>query len=220
MISLDICLNGARSYVQGTQLIARSAEALAEARPGAAITLRSAAFHRMTDRHVDLSIGAEAEQVGDPIGVLNFGSNDAPEVAYLYEPGATAPRRDIAVAAAWDKCAADHDGVLSAGFELSGLHTGEDLLVAIVQTVKGLHEALAEDVKDVWLTGFRSANIPMAGPFPDPEGVLQLQSRRVMKSDGVWQTLQMASFVGRQGGDPIRAAVTFSFKSKALTHVD
>lgn len=220
MIPIDVYLNGKRTYVQGTQLIARGAEALAKAYPDTAIEMRSATFHQMSDQTVSLSIGAETDNMGSPIGQLIFSANEEQKTVYLYQTGEIAPRRDISVDAESKKRGDSHDGALSADFQLSGLKTGEDLIVAIVQTVKGLHEALAEDVTDVWLTGFRSANIPMADEFPVTAGELQLRSRRTIKNDDLWQTILMASFVGSNGSSPMQTAVTFSFKSKSLTHVN
>ncbi|MGI3167283.1 3-oxoacyl-ACP synthase III family protein [Pseudooceanicola sp. 200-1SW] len=65
--------------------------------------------------------------------------------------------------------------------------------MAVVQIVKGLHEALGADVHDVWLTGFGSANIPF-NPFPATAGRLDVRFRRGMRGEEGWQTLMMTSF--------------------------
>lgn len=224
--SLDVFLNGARSYVQGTQMIARSAEHLASLGPSDAPLpeLQTAVFHRISDRGVTIREGqavSPKDAPDDLLGALVFAHGDARIGLHLVEAQDTAPRRDAPHAGRWSEQTAARQGALSTAFDVEGLKTGEDLLVAIVQTVKGLHEALAADVHDVWLTGFRSANVPLAGPLPSTSGVLSLQSRRVMKGPDVWQTLQMASFAPTDATMPeVRAAVTFSFKSQELTHVD
>lgn len=219
---LDVILNGKRQYVQGTQMIARSAEIAAAQKDSSPVILQAATFHRITDKAVQLHPGMPDDNSSKDrlLGTLSFVSDSALTHYTLLERQNTAPRGEIAPRATWTRRNCPDEGRLSAAFDVDGLEQGEDLLVAIVQTIKGLHESLAPDVQDVWLTGFRAGNIPMSGTLPFHAGILTIQARRSMKGDGIWQTLQMASFVPANDAPPLRVAVTFAFKSETLSHVD
>lgn len=219
-IALDVCLNGARDYVQGTQMIARAAEIAARDR--GPVTLAAAAFHRITDRTVALAPAeAAAEDDEAPLGTLVFTRPDGTRADYrLLAEAAAAPRRAISVEPSWREIDGARQGPLSTAFALSGLGDGEDFLVSVVQTIKGLHEALAADVHDVWLTGLRGASVPMAAPFPVADGTLTLACRRMMPGRDSRQSLLMADMAGPDGGRVAAAAVTFSFRTEATIHVD
>lgn len=219
--ALDVCLNGRRDYVQGTQMVARSADHFAAAGAGP-VVLSAAAFHRITDREVGIVTGTPGPDLAEhALGTLRFtGADGAPLDAVLVAGPGAAPRRDIPVTATWEEIAGTRTNALSTAFALGGLARGEDFLVALVQTVKGLHEALADDVRDVWLTGLRGARIPLSGPFPVPRGRLDLEFRRLMPGTGTRQSLLMAAFSGEDGTPVARTAVTFSFRTEAPVHVD
>lgn len=221
---LDVCQNGTRDYVQGTQMVARAADCLA-AETGRAPVLQAATFYRITDKGVGLvpctaDTAHDTTAMPDLLGTLVFGDEDGPRHFQLVEMTDPAPRRALDVAARWSEIDGARSTKLSSRYAITGVARGEDFLNAIVQAVKLLHEDLADDVRDVWLTGFRSANIPMSDDFAVSDGTLVIQARRAMNTDAVWQTLQMVRFLDPNDQPVAQAAVTFTFKSESLDHVD
>lgn len=217
MQALDVFLNGKRSYVQGTQLIARVVD-LAAADGTGPWLVKSATFQKMTDRTVTAT-----EQDAGPddavLGTIALSSEQGNKTFTLYDTDQPAPRASATPLASWTEMPDARQGPLTTKYDITGLTTGEDYLVAVVQIVKALHEDLADDVSDVWLTGFRSATIPFA-PFPATHGQLDISFRRSMKGEEGWQTLMMTTFESPQCAAPVRAAVTFFFRSEQFSHVN
>ena len=214
---LGVFLNGSRTYVQGTQILARSAEAVFEDGSG---LLRQATFHSITDRLVTLT---PADQAADlpaaPLGraVYEDAQGNALSVVWHAQDGA-APRADRPLSCTWRRQDQGQAHPLSARFALAGLTSGEDYLNALIQAIKGLHDALAEDVHDIWFTGLRRADIPM-GPFPASSGTLTITGDRLMGRDGAFQSIQRTCFEDGTGLS-INGVVTFAFKSKGFSYVD
>ena len=214
---LDVFLNGSRTYVQGTQIIARSSEALFGQGRG---VLRQATFHKITDRLVtmvqsDLAQDFSGTSVGR--GIFENEAGVTMPVTWFEQDG-PAPKYDRPPTCKWLRQDCEQTHRLSAKFSLAELQNGEDFLVALIQTIKELHSALADDVTSIWFTGLRRANIPVTA-FPVSSGTLTICGERFVGRDGEFQSMQRISFEQGQG-DPVTAVVTFAFKSKEFSHVD
>lgn len=218
MKALSVFLNGSRDYVQGTQMMARAMEMAVAQAPGPHV-LTSATFHRITDRGV-LVAKAGIADAAESLGKIQLTTGAGALAFDLVEGPDPAPRQSVAVAPTWHEEPEARQGPLTTRFTVDGLCTGEDYLIAVVQILKQLHERLAPDVTDVWMTGFRSANIPFDPAFPAAKGTLETTCRRSMHGETSWQTLTLTSFTNHTLAVPIRAAITFAFKSGTVTHVN
>ncbi|MFM7694456.1 MAG: hypothetical protein ACKO7U_09195, partial [Actinomycetota bacterium] len=90
--TLEVGLRGTRNYVQGSQILARTAEIIARDHPDAALV--TAKFTRITLRGVELVVGeGEAPSGGDEIGRGQFLAGDERlPVRWFEVPGPEAPR--------------------------------------------------------------------------------------------------------------------------------
>ena len=217
---LPVFLNGARDYVQGTQIISRLAGAVSD---GSELTLHSVDFHKITDRVV---YAAERDatdwekESGDVLGRVVFSASQQQRRFVLLQGVDVAPRKSIAENARWQELTDQRKGRLTTTFWIDNLQTDEDFLIAVVQTLKLLHEALADDVSDVWLTGMRASNIPMGGAFPVSAGNLSLTENRVMRRGLQWQSMCTARMYAQDGTDIASVAVSFAFKVEGEIHAD
>ncbi|MBM7069029.1 hypothetical protein [Actibacterium sp. 188UL27-1] len=213
---LTVVLNGSRSYVQGTQMLARAAEALSSSGD---VALRQAVFQNITDHGVAMTVlGPSDTPPTDAIGRAQFADADGTQINVSFEkqPG-IAPRGDIPAGCKWSLINGAGNHPLDAEYELAGLKTGEDVLVALIQTIKERHQTLAGDVTDIWFTGLRRADLQMAH-FPAPDGTLKITYNRLMGQDGEYQTMQLVHFNGTSGHG-FEAVVSFAFKSQDFTNV-
>lgn len=184
--TLSLILNDGRDYVQGTQILGRTSEFLL---PHGALSLTSAAFHRISDHSVTL-ISAQ-EFFGDTarlLGKASFSAADAQsiEVVFVEEDG-RAP-----VSARPENCdyeMIEQTGDLDARFRLSQISNIEDFLVGLVQSVKGLHANLGPDVHDIWFTGLRRTNLQIGDGQIPATGFLALSEMRRLPSPGGTQTM-------------------------------
>lgn len=208
--SPDVFLNGKRDYVQGTQMLSSAARLVAEHFDPAA-TLKSAAFHEITDRTIQVSFGEPPVDAANVLGNCQFAS-DVPECrnAVFLAGEDQAPRRDVPPACTYERLPDDFDHVLSANWRVDRVGGLEDALVAIVQTVKSQHEKIGLGVSDIWFTGLRAARLPLANPVPGGVDRLELRFRRFASRELQHQSLQTIEFV--ESG--LSAAVTFAFKTE------
>lgn len=211
---LPVFLNGSRTYVQGTQILARTADAIAF---DGEVVLKQAVFQNITDRGVAIAEAPGPTETA--LGRAQFTTADGETRAVNWVAlGEGAPRKSVSLPCRWAKTDTASDHPLSATFDIENLSSGEDYLNALIQSIKGLHDALASDVRDIWFTGLRRSNIPLPG-FPETKGTLHLTFDRIMGRDGEYQSIQRTKFEGASG-QVIEAVVTFAFKSEEFTHVD
>ncbi|MEO1308199.1 MAG: hypothetical protein AAFV38_09805 [Pseudomonadota bacterium] len=218
---LEVFLNGKRTYVQGTQLVARATEfaAKTEKEP---LTVSAAAFQRITDKLVFIRPGAPQKSGEDDkeLGSLVLRGSDGPLNYTFVEGSEEAPRRDVPPACTYALVAGSQSDVLSGTFEIAGLSTPEDYLVALVQSVKQLHEGISDSVHDIWFTGLRAANLPVTHPFPCATGRLTLSYRRLMQGEDAWQSLLAVEMTDPDGAPVTKSAISFAFKSETRPNVD
>ena len=220
LFSPDVFLNGKRTYVQGTQMLSRAAEIVAaEDMPGA--LLKTAAFHAISDKSIDIALADEAPEGRRDLGFCQFTvPAGATLKAIFLERDETAPRRDVPPACTYTRMDNAHDHVLSGDWQVEGAASLEDLLVAIIQTVKSQHEDIGRGVHDIWFTGLRGAALPASGAFATGKGQIQTRFARYIGRDGQYQSLQSVTLVPADGGAEMRFPLTFAFKTERPLDAD
>jgi hypothetical protein len=193
--SLDVFLRGERDYVQGTQIIARVSEVLT---PQPHI-FRQAEFHRKTVNLVACKPDGTAG-ISDDLGRVYFQSGSNPELKSfaLSELSAIAPRVDLPISVlivrrsgpVFGPDSGNADAPDCTVWDWSGVSDFEDMLNAIVQIIRAEHSVRWPECSDIWLTGFRRCNLPVAKPACD-EGSFELfLGRRLAGSRvGSFQTI-------------------------------
>lgn len=177
---LEVFLRGERDYVQGTQMIARVADA-ASLEGG---VFQQAEFHRKTLNRVALDVDGAATPE-DTVAKVHFqAQGQAGLQSYsLCELPDQATRRDIplpiAVARQSGPDASFADATDASIWQWRDAQGFEDVLNAIVQIIRGEHSVRWPGSRDVWLTGFRRLNLPVA-PAKASAGTMQLKLWRRM----------------------------------------
>lgn len=220
LISPDVFLNGKRSYVQGTQLLSRAAEYVhGQISPGA--KLKTAAFHTITDRLVDIAFAEQSGELDRELGFCQFVTASAePLKAIFLEGPDVAPRRDVPPACRYTRVDSDLGHVLSGDWDVENAHSLEDVLVALIQTIKSQHEDIGAGVHDIWFTGFRGAMLPLSAPFPTGKGLIRLRFARYMGNAEQYQSMQTVTLIpdGEEASKPF--PVTFAFKTESPIDAD
>jgi hypothetical protein len=210
-VPLEVFLNDGRSYVQGTQMLGRAAELVLAEHPAA--SLKSAAFHRITDKLVSASVLAPGTKPAeDALGSAEFHTGDATcQIAFI-EGADIAPPDVVPPACTYTPTGAAQDSPLSADYRLGSVRSFEDMMVALIQTIKKQHDALPGEIRDIWFTGLRGSAIP--APFSAPEGLLEIRFMRLMGKDGAYQSLQKVTYTPEGAEALFSGAITFAFKSE------
>jgi hypothetical protein len=219
IVPLDVFLNGTRNYVQGSQILARTAELM---RPVfGSLNLTEFTFKRTSINLVGVSLADDSaanvpQSTAPPIGDALFKSDQKPIRAKFVELPAAAPKADLPETVTLKL---ESGGTAGNGcFAFRGAVSFEDALRTIVQAVKKLHEALAQDARDIWLTGMRAAAIPIDKGFQDADGEIAVELVRLMRSPPQYQTLNKVTISERDGGlAPF--FVTFALRSDRGVHV-
>jgi hypothetical protein len=214
ILPLNVFLNGTRNYVQGSQILARTAEII-QPTPGHALALTEFAFKHTTINLVGVSLAdarlSAEDQIAAPVlGEALFASAQSSIRARFVELSASAPRADLPETVTLKLESGGTKG--NGRFKFSGAFSFEDALRTIVQAVKKLHEALAEDAGDIWLTGMRAAAIPIDTGFPDKVGEIVVELVRLMRTPPQYQTLNRVT-IAADGASLASFFVTFALRS-------
>lgn len=200
---LAVVLNGARTYVQGSQMLAGAAAHAREILGAEALV--SCAFRRITDRLVALRIGEESRV--SSVGSAEFLSPAGRIVIQFEELEAEAPRAEVS-----EPVFLAPDGDLRVGFHQAQGLAG--LVAGIVQSVKAFHERRFPGSWDIWFTGLRGTALPLAEDVSS--GDITIELKRVIGAAPTFQSL--TSVVLRAGAREWRFPVTFAFKSEGACH--
>jgi len=209
--TLDVCFRGNRTYIQGSLILSLAAETVGELKSA---TVAKCKFSTITDKGVYLRLENEASQDGhELIGEAVFKSDDETVIAYFFEdPDVTPPRQD------------DRPSLLSKldRFDkLNGLAAYDiepildDLVAAVVEAVKALHQDISEDVYDIWFTGFSGAKFPVNSVDIASKGEIEIKNVMHRGSPEQYQTLFRVS-VRPEGDakDEFAFMLTFAYKTK------
>jgi hypothetical protein len=203
--SLPVALRGTRDYVQGSQILARTAEVIAEGTPSA--TLQTAKFTRITDRGVEVAIG-DGESAGPEIGTARFTTADGPITARFFEvPGDQAPPIDD-VPRATAELATGPGGAGRCTYAIRG--DFESYLAAVIEFVKAVHAARADQVTDIWFTALAGAALPL-DPVYATRGSMTLEPKVERMAGDRLQTLGVLSTkTDADGAGPPPFQISFS----------
>lgn len=205
---LQVCLNSGRPYVQGTQMLARAADWLAQVGETQDVTFTACAFRAITDKGVAIGPAhPTAEQSDALIGTASFSVADDPLEIGFYETDMPAPTDNIDEPCAYELIEGSSKDTVQI-FEIAEMHGFEGLLVAMVQCLKTVHTELAADVHDIWFTGLRGAAIPCGSAYADAR--LTLTRARMMGKSPNWQSLTKMEVAGLSERPSL---MSFAFKS-------
>jgi len=201
---LEVGLRGTRDYVQGSQILARTAEIVAADHPDAVLV--SAKFTRITRQGVVAAFGADAaEGAGEEIGRGRFDlGGERLEVRWHERPGPEAPRIDD-VPGSTSGLAPDGEGGGTCAFAIGG--SFESYLAAVIEFVKALHAGRGERVTDIWFTALMGARLPVGDAYP-ATGALTATAEVERVAHGRLQTLSLVDTTG--DGAPPRYQICFS----------
>jgi hypothetical protein len=139
--ALDVFLNGNRNYVQGTQILARTAE-LIQLMSGDAFSLSEFAFKQMTLNLVGVSLSEQEPESDEPaIGAAIFTSARSRLYARFVDLGTRAPRANVPETIALCLIAGGADG--NGRFSFAAASSFEDGLKIQIVSMLGLGEALS-----------------------------------------------------------------------------
>jgi hypothetical protein len=200
IVPLEVFLNGTRNYVQGSQILARTAELI---RPGfGPLNLTEFAFKHTSTSLIgvwlDDSASNELQRSASPIGNALFQSDQTAIRVAFVELSTAAPKADLPETVTLKLESGGTGG--NGCFAFRGAFSFEDALRTIVQAVKKLHETLAPDAHNIWLTGMRAAAIPIDKGFRDADGQIEVELVRLMKSPPQYQTLNKVAITGGKSG--------------------
>jgi hypothetical protein len=194
---LDLFLRGSRNYIQGTQIIARTAELL----PPGAWRLEQATFNAIALN--ELSATRDGDEAG-ALGRVSF-ANGAETITYaLHETGPQAPRRDTEMPISVKRVSGEG---AKAQWAYDGVSNFEDVLNVLVQAIKAENAQRWPKGEDIWFTGARRVRLPLTGPFAS-SGVVTLTLYRQAGLTGQMQTIWQTDF---PGSDPA-GMITFTLK--------
>lgn len=168
---LPVYLRGARTYVQGSQILARTGEWLADELGHelgyATLKLAVAKFVRITECGVEAVLDPADDSnpaaAGSWIGESRYTTPGGPCLVRFREmAGAPAPR----IADVPSRIQDFHSSgrlACTANYTISG--SQESFLAATIEIVKRLHAELGSGVSDIWFTGLASAALPVAPEY-------------------------------------------------------
>jgi hypothetical protein len=212
-VELDVFLRGSRSYVQGTQLIARASEIVA----GSGTRLRQAMFTSITARRVNLCRLEDCpDQAG--IGLLQFDTAGVISTYRLMEIPFAARRKDVDMGVRIEPQGITESLTGRYRFEHRG--TLEGFLNVLVQSIKSLHENVSPVPRDIWFSGMRGFDLPTIGfQFPQT-GLVDILKRRISRKDNQYQSLVEAIVLDEQGNEIGRGLFNFAFKADEIIDVN
>ncbi len=202
-MELDVFLRQSRDYVQGTQMIARSADLL----DGADWFFEQALFSAITANRISIAL-ADTEDAGEAIGRVAFSCASSEKIFYLRKASGEVPRRDVPMPVKVVFVAEEPDAVQ---YRFEGAADFEGLLNVIVQSVKSEHERIFPAATDIWLTGFRGFHVALDIAPSLAGGWVKLRRGRLMGTKGTFQTIWGVSVFDAEG-EIAAGTTTFAFK--------
>jgi hypothetical protein len=201
--TLNVFIRGTRDYVQGSQILGRTAELVGNEPPA---VLVSAKFTKITERGVVAVFDGEAPGDLVELGRAQFATEAGRQTVQFFEvAGDKAPPIDD-VPRVTANLETDGKGTGSATFVITG--TFESYLVAIIEFVKAVHAQRGDRVTDIWFTALMGARLPLGAAYPQT-GTLRLTPKIERMVDGRLQTLSLVDTEG-DGNAPPQFQICFS----------
>jgi hypothetical protein len=215
MHQIEVYLNGDRDYIQGSQILARSAVLVNNRYPGSCLI--SAGFNHITKHNVIaiISPGNETtnnEKTGHEIGRAQFVCGQINIPVSFYETREQANRCDLLQRVILKPVDNPKTTDNIARFVYSNVHSFEDCLDMIVQSAKMHHIRSTPDIYDVWFTGIRGCMIPAMPDEDTISGVIDIEIVRSTSKQLQWQTISRIE-IRAENGNVYRAVVSFAYKS-------
>jgi hypothetical protein len=210
-IPLDVCLNNGRHHVEVLQIIASAAGLVAGRGEGG--SLQSFGIHRITGNKVSAIFDRENDGPSDHpvIAEALFAGGAGPVGVSFIEMPDRAPEATLPETVTYEFMS-EH-APLSATYRFAGVHGFGDLLVLIARTNKHLHLRLGPNVRDIWLSGIRGAEMPIDAKWPALAGEIAYQNLRVLRREGQNQSLSRIRIAFDDDNvAPQEAGVFFAFK--------
>lgn len=211
---LDVFLRGARDYVQGTQIIARVADAIGDERA----VLSRAAFSSITRRKIMARARHELAEDETVVGHVAFDVGGVECERVIVESREPAPRRDVGMDLSIEMIR--QTSRLSAAYAYRRAGDFEALLNVVVQGTKCLHDALDQSVRDIWFTGIRGFPLPVGRGLQPQAGFVDITCLRVMRRECQYQSLLRVAVADPEGSPVCAGHVTFAFKAAETIDVD
>ena len=174
--SIPTFLNGNREYVQGTLMVGRVCDLL-QVLPEEMIFLRSATFLQITSHTVRTSL-LPYENNTQPIGHALFSIGGEQITVYFYEEEKQATRMEMPEQCQYAQTS--NPGTLQGDFSFTNVFSTEDLLVALVQSIKSLHEQLPGHVTNIWFAGIKDLYVPVKEGLVPEAGTMSIQNERIL----------------------------------------
>ena len=202
---LGTFLRGARTYVQGTQLLARTAERV----PGPGVTLEQVVFSQITDHDaIVFDAGATLPGNADVLGRCRFDTQNGPMDLVWIAAESEAPRKDEDMNIAFSISGELPD---DASIAFSQIDSLEDMLNVLVQGLKSHHARHFAGATDIWFTGLRKAALPVVWPSDLNAGEMLVSQFREQDHNGQIQTMCRAD-IHFASAEPLSAYVNFACK--------
>ena len=205
--SLDVFFRGSRPYIQGSLILSQAA--VVAQQWWQATTLSASKFSEIVESSVWVSDEkSEADSFGEATFSDGQGNNHR---MYFFIDSGTPPPRHPDRGSCLTQFETDGDLNTRSEFEIEP--NPDDLLAAIVETTKTAHEKLPGDIRDVWFTGFRGADIPISPERIAPSGAIHLECRMHRGKGQQYQTLFAATVESADG--EYEFLLSFAYKNLA-----
>ena len=177
MNEIDVVLNGDRNYVQGTQIIARSAQMYSKAE-----RFSQATFSQITDKRIAVS------ENNSDLAIANVVFTDRAGLElpiYVHQLDEVAPQAIVPRQFTFTRTIYDASG---ASYQFEDVVDFEGFINVITASIKLEHKHRFNRPVDIWLTGMRGWDIPLRKAEFD-RGELKLTLGRSLAGDGAIQTM-------------------------------
>ncbi len=199
--ALDVFLRGDRTYIQGTQILARLSELL----PKGDWALGAVGFTGIVDSRV-VAVELDGEAGAPATARVAFEASDGSTLGFAVLPGdGPAPRSDRPMGISVDRVGGDEDS--AARYRFAGVRGFEDALNVIVQAIKSECSRRWPQAQDIWLTGVRRFPLPTQWSGPDA-GHVDITLARQLGVSGQVQTIWSVTMPEAD----CAGTVTFTFK--------
>jgi hypothetical protein len=212
---LDIFFRGKRPYIQGSLILSAAAALLCQAGSkdtGHDLTLIKAKFSNITDKGLILSDEASAPHADAAlIGDASFRGGDGVKTVYFFEDKTVVPARRDDRGSLLTNLTITEPLNGTASYDI--LPSIDELLGAIVEAVKALHQALGKTVYDVWFTGFSGAKLPTTAVDISTTGTLTIKNMMRRGTEEQYQTLFRIELNQDNQDAPQSFMLTFAYKT-------
>lgn len=166
-VNLSVYLRGSRNYIQGSQILGRTAEWLANERVDPSLVLVAAKFSRITAQGVVATLASNDEQssvrAATWIGEARYSAAGYSPTVHFHERVGHRAETIADTKTRLQDFIVEGRLMASTSYEVDGTH--ESFIGATIESVKRLHASLENNVTDIWFTGLTTAQLPASIPY-------------------------------------------------------